>query len=112
MKKKPGELHEFRREEINQLLTEIRDNALLTEEEFVEKCLRDIMHGWVPMEQYLKMYPTETAAKVHKRVQNKAWQKQVHYAAPKGSAAWVNLIAIRSWLEGLLEADAAATRTD
>lgn len=108
---KKVELSNIRREEVNKLLADIRDNALLTEEEFVEKCLRDIMNGWVPLEQYLKMYPTETINKVHKRVQQGAWQRQVHYAAPKGSAAWVNLIAIRAWLEGLLADPTEEIRT-
>lgn len=90
------------RQEVEGLLAKIRDAQSLSEEAFTEKCLRDLLGGWIPLEQYLKMFPSETANKVYKRVQQGAWQVQVHYAAPKGSTAWVNLIAIRLWIEGQL----------
>lgn len=83
-------------------LEQVRAAARMSEEEFVEKCLSDMMGGWIPLERYLKLYPEEKANAVHKRVQQGVWQRQVHYAAPRGSSAWVNLPAIRLWLEGKL----------
>lgn len=84
------------------LLDRIRSEEALSEEQFVERCLKDMMGGWVPLARYLQMFPDETANAVYKRVQNGVWAKQVHYAKPTGSAAWVNLPAIRLWVEGKL----------
>jgi hypothetical protein len=85
------------------LLAKIRADEVLNEEQFVERCLGDLMGGWIPLAQYLRMFPDESANAVYKRVQSGVWRKQVHYVAPQGSPAWVNLPAIRLWLEGRLE---------
>lgn len=82
------------------VLKQVREASRLSEEEFVEKCLSDMMGGWVPLSRYLKLYPEDSANKVHKRVQQGEWKRQVHYAAPKGGFAWVNLKAVRLWIEG------------
>lgn len=90
--------------ELQALLERVRTEGQLSEEQFVERCLKDMLGGWVPLPQYLKMVPEETANKIHKRVQQGTWLRQVHYAAPDGGCAWVNLPAIRLWIEGQLTA--------
>jgi hypothetical protein len=90
--------------EIEALLHKIRTTRQLTEDEFIEHCLNDMMGGWIPVTLYVRLYPTENLNKIHKRVQQGVWQRQVHYAVPKGGTGWVNLPAIRLWLEGKLEA--------
>jgi hypothetical protein len=73
----------------------------LSENEFIAKCLSDMMHGWIPLKTYLRMYPDETKRSVEGRVAKKIWQWRVHYFCPKGSQAWVNLPAIHLWASGL-----------
>ncbi len=89
--------------EVQDLITTIRQNEKMTEEDFVEHCLTNMMGGWVPVATYLRMFPDETMNAIHKRVQQGGWTRQVHYAAPKGSTSWINLPAVRLWLEGKLE---------
>lgn len=71
----------------------------MTEQEFIEKCLSDFMSGWVPVDRYLQLYPEETAGKIQGRVKQGRWQRGVEYACPKGSRPWINLPAVRRWLE-------------
>lgn len=89
--------------EVEDLLKTIRSYEKLSEEDFIVKCLTDMMGGWVPLATYLKMFPDESQNAIHKRVQQGKWLRQVHYSAPKGGAGWVNLPAVRLWLEGKLE---------
>jgi hypothetical protein len=71
----------------------------MTEDEFIDHCLANMMNGWVPLRVYLRMYPTETEGKVHTRVKRGVWTRRVHYAAPKGGSPWVNLPKVREWIE-------------
>lgn len=89
--------------EVQALLDQIRSGEKLSEEDFIKKCLTDMLGGWVPLAMYLQMFPTETKNAIYKRVQQGAWQRQVHYAAPKGGGAWVNLPAVKAWVLGLAE---------
>lgn len=89
--------------ELKALVDRIKAEEQMSEEDFIVHCLSDMMNGWVPLVLYLRMFPDESANKVHKRVQQGGWKRQVHYAAPDGGGAWVNLPAIRLWLEGRLE---------
>lgn len=82
------------------LMDDIDQGLHLTEEEFIAKITKDMMGGWVPLQVYLQAYPMETANAVHNRVRRGHWQHRVHYSAPKGGGAWVNVPAIRLWLEG------------
>lgn len=88
--------------EAQALVAAIRANEVLSEADFVAKCLNDMLNGWVPLAHYVHLFPCETANKVHKRVHQGTWQRQVHYASPEGGPAWVNLPAIRLWIEGRL----------
>lgn len=96
--------------ELQALLASIKEVQQMTEEDFIQKCLKDMMGGWVPMPIYLKMFSTENINKIHKRVQQGRWHRQVHYAAPDGGTAWINLPAVRLWVEGRLETIAAIKR--
>lgn len=58
-----------------------------------------MMGGWIPLRQYLRMYPEETQAKIDTRLSRKVWKRGVHYVTPAHSRAWVNLIKIREWIE-------------
>ena len=93
---------EMSQEALQALLEKVKAQQAMTEQDFIVHALKDMMDGWVPLEVYLKMFPTETPNKVHKRVHTGAWIRQVHFAAPKGGASWVHLPAIRAWLEGTL----------
>ncbi len=71
----------------------------MTEDEFIDHCLADMMGGWVPVSRYLKLYPEETQGMIASRVKRGIWVRREHYAAPRGGPGWVNLPAIRRWVE-------------
>lgn len=71
----------------------------MTENEFIDHCLSDMMGGWVPVTRYLKMFPEETDDMIYGRVRRGIWKRREHYSAPQGGAGWINLPAIRRWLE-------------
>lgn len=71
----------------------------LSEQDFIEKALSDMMGGWVPIAVYLRMYPDENINKIHKRVHQGGWKRRVHYSAPQGGSPWINLPAVKAWLE-------------
>lgn len=77
----------------------------LSEDEFIVKCLSDMMQGWIPLKTYLRMYPDENKATIETRVYRGTWKRRVHYFAPKGGTAWVNLPAIHAWVSGADEVD-------
>jgi hypothetical protein len=81
-----------------------KDPLKMTEPEFVEHALNDMLGGWVPLAVYQRMFPEETTNAIHIRVKRGIWQRRVHYIAPSGSSPWVNLKAIRAWLEASAEA--------
>lgn len=58
-----------------------------------------MMGGWIPLAQYQRVYPEETQAKIDTRIARKVWLRGVHYVVPPQSRAWVNLPAIRAWIE-------------
>lgn len=58
-----------------------------------------MMGGWIPLRDYQRLYPAETQAKIDTRLARKVWVRGVHYAVPPQSRAWVNVIAIRKWIE-------------
>jgi len=73
-------------------------NTALTEEEFIDHCLSNMMGGWVPVSRYLKLYPEDSQGRIHSRVKQGGWVRGVHYSAPRGGFPWVNLPAIREWI--------------
>lgn len=77
----------------------------LSEDEFIAKCLSDMMQGWIPLKTYLRMFPDEDKRAVEGRVSRNVWKRRVHYFAPKGGTAWVNLPAIRDWASGVNQED-------
>lgn len=77
----------------------------LSEDEFIAKCLADMMQGWIPLKTYLRMFPDEDKRAIEGRVARGHWKRRVHYFAPKGGTAWVNLPAIREWAAGIREED-------
>jgi hypothetical protein len=85
----------------------------MSDDEYSTWVAERMMQGWVPLAHYQRMYPDETQAKVDMRVARGDWVRGVHYSAPAGSRAWVNLIAIREWLEdtGLLDEALRRRRT-
>lgn len=76
-----------------------KDPSQMTDEEYSEWVTTRMMGGWVPLRSYLRHYPDETQAKIDTRLARKVWQRGVHYIVPPQSRAWVNLIAIRKWIE-------------
>jgi hypothetical protein len=58
-----------------------------------------MMGGWVPLPDYLRHYPAETQAKIDTRLARGVWKRGTHYIVPPQSRAWVNLLAIRAWIE-------------
>lgn len=70
----------------------------LSPDEFDNFVHRSLMQGWIPLARYQELYPTETRDKITSRLQKGSWQRGIHYAVPKGSGAWVNVINIREWV--------------
>lgn len=71
----------------------------MSDEEYSAWVMEQLMGGWVPLAQYMRLYPEETKAKIDTRIARKVWIRGVHYEVPPQSRAWVNLIAIRVWIE-------------
>ncbi len=76
----------------------------MTDSEFLEWVVADRMAGWIPLRMFLRMYPTESVKSVEQRLRRGIWQRGVHYHVPDRSGAWVNLNAIRAWIEKDIEA--------
>ena len=78
----------------------MKSPAEMTDDEFREFVVNQMLQGWIPVKMYLKMFPTETLSGIDTRVARKHWVQGVHYNSPPGSTAWVNLIKIREWASG------------
>jgi hypothetical protein len=73
--------------------------SAMSDEEFATWVSERMMAGWVPLRTYLRHYPDETQAKIDTRLARGVWTRGVHYSVPPQSRAWVNLLAIRKWIE-------------
>jgi hypothetical protein len=76
-----------------------KDPSKMSDTEYSAWITETMMGGWVPLRQYLRTYPDETQAKIDTRLSRKVWERGVHFAVPPKSRAWVNLPAIRQWIE-------------
>lgn len=77
----------------------LKSPSQMTDLEYSAWVTERMMGGWVPLRDYLRHYPGETQAKVDTRIARGIWLRGVHYSVPKGSRAWINLLAIRKWIE-------------
>lgn len=74
--------------------------AEMSAEEYARWMAEQMMGGWVPIDRYMRMFPNEKRKNIETRLQRGIWKRGVHYSVPqRGSRAWVNLIAIRKWIE-------------
>lgn len=85
----------------------VPEGAKKTDKEYLEEIIKDMMGGWVPVKLYCDLYG-ETMPKIKHRLKQGYWQRGVHYAVPPGSSAWVNLPAVRRWLEDQTKAPEGA----
>lgn len=76
-----------------------KNPSQMSDEEYSSWIVERMMGGWVPLAHYLRCYPEETQAKIDTRIARKVWKRGVHFQVPPQSRAWVNLIAIREWIE-------------
>lgn len=75
------------------------DPSKMSDDEYRDWAMRVLMGGWIPLRDYFRMYPSETQSAIDTRVNRKVWQRGVHYVVPPNANAWVNLIAIREWVQ-------------
>lgn len=82
-------------------MTEGADKApsQMSDAEYSAWVAERMMGGWIPLRDYQRIYPAETQAKIDTRLARKVWKRGVHYEVPPQSRAWVNLLAIRAWIE-------------
>lgn len=74
--------------------------AEMSAEEYALWIGEKMMGGWVPIEHYMRMFPKEKRKNIEVRLKRGIWKRGVHYAVPdRSSRAWVNLLAIRAWIE-------------
>lgn len=78
---------------------DIKPVSEMSNQEFLDWVMTDRMGGWIPLKLYLRIYPTESANNIEQRLRRGIWQRGVHYRIPDRSGAWVNLNAIRAWIE-------------
>lgn len=71
----------------------------MSNDEFNDFVMNSMMAGWIPLKMYLKIYPTETKLAIETRLNRKVWKHGVHYKVPSRGHPWVNLHAIRAWIE-------------
>lgn len=55
--------------------------------------------GSIPLKRYTQL-TGETANAVYLRVRRGIWKRGVHVHQPEGAGLWVNLGAVREWVEG------------
>lgn len=74
--------------------------AEMTNDEFLKYVVEEGLRGWIPLKTYLRLFPEESKPAIETRMKRKHWQRGVHYSTPEGGKIWVNLLAIRAWVEG------------
>jgi hypothetical protein len=62
----------------------------------------DTIGGWITLTRYCE-YSGETRQSVHTRVALGKWKRGVHYSAPDGGSAWVNVPAVVDWIKSSLQ---------
>lgn len=73
--------------------------AKMSNDEFREFVLNNMLEGWIPLNTYLTILTSETKISVNNRVAKGFWQRGVHYSVVKGGGTWVCLVAIREWVK-------------
>lgn len=86
-------------------MTPIKPVNEMTNAEFVEFIVSFGMKGWIPLETYIQLFPSETRVTVESRIKRKYWTRGVHYTYPPGARMWVNTIAIGEWAQAQADAD-------
>jgi hypothetical protein len=82
---------------------EVPQGAKKTDKEYLEEIIKDMMCGWVPAKLYMELYG-ETIDQIKHRVKSGIWRHGEHYTVPRGGSSWVNIPAIRQWLDASLPA--------
>lgn len=66
--------------------------------ELINRVLEYVAVGaWVPLGDYLRLYPSETKEAVYTRRSRGFWQDGKHTSLKKGAGLWVNLIEVNKW---------------
>lgn len=77
------------------------EGAKKTDKEYLEEIIKDMAGGWIPAKLYMTLFG-ETMDQIRHRLKAGIWQHGEHYAAPRGSSGWVNVPAIRRWIDASL----------
>lgn len=57
------------------------------------------LFGWVPYEQYARMFPDETRDKIKGRLRRGQWTLGTHAARGGKYDLWIHLSNVKAWLE-------------
>lgn len=58
------------------------------------------LFGWIPYEEYVRVFPSETRHKVRGRLRRGQWQMGVHAIRGGHYELWIHLRNVQAWLEG------------
>jgi len=78
-------------------MTDNKSYDQMTNDEFLEFVVKRL-DGWIPLDTYIRLFPSETRLGIETRLRRGVWQRGTHYTVPRQGRAWVNLTAIRDWV--------------
>lgn len=57
------------------------------------------LFGWVPYQEYARMFPDETRERLRSRIRLGTWKAGVHYTRGSERDLWIHLRNVKAWLE-------------